>query len=117
MEWISLLMPILFISLFIYGLVKQVQNSILLFKTVSPTNSYNKRLLLGNLLLSISFGGFVLLLILNVFVYTGMLSQSQQFGNSVSLFSFLFLLLMFISKFGIIPKTQSPYLQSISRRI
>lgn len=117
MEWVSLLIPILFICLFIYGLVKQVQNSILLLKTVSPTNPYSKRLLLGNHLLSFSFGGFVFLLILNVFVYTGVLPQSQQFGNTVSLFSFLFLLLMFISKFGIIPKAQIHFLQPISRRI
>ena len=117
MEWLNYVIPILFICLFTYGFVKQVQQSVLLHKTVFPNNPFNKRLVLGNHLYSFSFGGFVSLLILNVFFYLGVLPQTQQIGNTVSLVSFLFLLLMFISKFAIIPKDQFHSLRPIYRRI
>ncbi|ETP68145.1 hypothetical protein G159_13895 [Planococcus glaciei CHR43] len=109
MEWLNYVVPILFICMFIYGFVKQVQQSVLLYKIVSPNNPFNKRMLLGNHLYSFSFGGFVTLLILNGFFYLGVLPQIEQIGNTVSLVSFLFLLLMFISKFAIIPKDQFHY--------
>ena len=117
MFWFDYVVPILFIYLFIYGLVKQVQQSALLHKTVLPHTPFNKRLLIGNHLYSFSFGGFVLLLILNVFVYLGILPQTQQVGNTVSLITFLSLLLMFISKFTVIPRDQFRSLGPISKRI
>ena len=117
MGWVSYVMPLLFIGLFMYGFLKQVQQSVLLYKTVSPTNPFNKRLLLGNHLYSFSLGGFVFLLILNVFFYLGHLPQTQQIGNTISLTSFLFLLLMFLSKFALIPKAQFPSLLPLSKRI
>ncbi|QDY46468.1 hypothetical protein FK545_17270 [Planococcus glaciei] len=71
MEWLNYVVPILFICMFIYGFVKQVQQSVLLYKIVSPNNPFNKRMLLGNHLYSFSFGGFVTLLILNGFFLLG----------------------------------------------
>jgi nitrate/nitrite transporter NarK len=116
MEWHNYVIPVLFICLFIYGYVKQVQQSVLLHKTVSPNHPFNKRLVLGNHLYSFSFGGFVSLLILNGFFYLGMLPQTQQIGNTISLVSILFLLSMFISKFVIIPKDQFQYLPPLFKR-
>ncbi|ANU09665.1 hypothetical protein A1A1_15548 [Planococcus antarcticus DSM 14505] len=117
MEWLNYVIPILFICLFIYGLVKQVQQSVLLRKAVLPDRSFNKRVLVGNHLYSFSFGGFVFLLILNAFVYVGVFPQTQQVGNTVSLLSFLFLLFMFVSKFVIIPKDRVRFLRPISKRM
>lgn len=117
MGWFNYVFPMLFIGLFIYGFMKQVQQSLFLNKTVSPDSPSNKRLLAGNHLFSFSFGGFVLLLMLNIFVNVGILPQTQQIGNTISLVSFLFLLLMFISKFAIIPKVQVHSIRPLYKRI
>ena len=116
MVWIDYVVPILFVCLFVYGLVKQVQQSAVLHKTVLPDTPFNKRLLIGNYLYSFSFGGFILLLILNVFVYLGILPQNQQVSNTVSIITFLFLLLMFISKFAVIPKNHFQSLRPILKK-
>lgn len=117
MGWFNIVFPMLFISLFMYGFMKQLQQSLFLNKTISPTSPFNKRLLAGNHLFSFSFGGFVLLLILNIFVYVEILPQTQQIGNAISLVSLLFLLLMFISKFAIIPKVQVHSVRPLYKRI
>lgn len=116
MAWFDLIIPLLFIALFVYGLAKQFQQSMLLHKTVSPSSAFNKRLLIGNHLYTLSFAGFVILLILNAFVYTGILPQTQLLGNTVSLTGFLFLVLMFIFKFGVIPKDQQHALPAASKK-
>ena len=115
MEGLNFIIPVLFICLFVYGFLKQVQQSVFLYKTVLPNSRFNRRLLLGNHLYSFSFGGFVFLLLLNAFAYVGALPQTQQFGNTVSLISLLFLLLMFILKFAIIPKDPVDFLAPISK--
>ena len=114
--WFENAIPILFICFFIYGLAKQIQQSALLHKSALPSNSFNKRLLLGNHLFSFAFAGFVILLILNVFLYMGILPQIQSVGNTVSLFSFLFLLLMFVFKFAVIPKDPQHSLRSVPKK-
>lgn len=116
MGWFDNVIPILFIFIFMYGLVKQLQESVQLHKTISPTTPYYKRLLLGNNLFSFAFAGFVILLILNVFLYMGILPQIQSVGNTVSLFSFLFLLLMFVFKFAVIPKDPQHSLRSVPKK-
>lgn len=97
-------LPVLFILIFIYGLAKQLRQSLLLHKAVPPSSSYHRRLLIGNHLFSFAFAGFVIVLVLNALVYTGAQPQTEAAGNKVSLAGFLFVLLMFIFKFAIIPK-------------
>lgn len=115
MAWFENIFPVLFILVFIYGLAKQLQQSVLLHKTVSPSSSYNRRLLIGNHLFSIAFAGFVIILVLNALVYTGVLFQTQSAGNAVSLAGFLFLLLMFVFKFAVIPKDPQNPLPTIPK--
>ena len=117
MEWFTNAVLTLFICAFIYGLVKQVQYSLLLQRTVVPNNRFNKRLLIGNHLYSFAFAGFVLLLFLNAFVYFEILPQTEQAGNAVSLIGQLFVLFMFIFKFAVIPKEPFQPLLPFKRKV
>lgn len=116
MAWLENVFPVLFILIFIYGLAKQLKQSVLLQKTVSPSSSFNKRLLIGNHLFSFAFAGFVIVLVLNALVYTEVLPQTQSAGNTVSLAGFLFVLLMFVFKFAVIPKNPQASVQTILKK-
>ena len=116
MAWFENVFPILFILIFMYGLAKQLQQSFLLHKTVSPSSSFNKRLLIGNHLFSFAFAGFVIILVLNALIYTGALPQTQSAGNKVSLVGFLFVLLMFVFKLAVIPKDPQDSLSTIPKK-
>lgn len=116
MSWINGVIPFLFICVFIYGLIRQIQQTVILQKTISATDPLNKRLLIGNHFYTFVFAGFVLLLLINVLVYFGIIPQTQTISNAVSLLTVLFLILMFIAKFAVIPKDQIGFPQSILKR-
>lgn len=115
MRWINGVIPFLFICVFIYGVIKQIQLSIILQKTSSAADSLNKRLLIGNHFYTFIFAGFVFLLLMNGLVYFGLIPQTQTISNAVSLLTVLFLVLMFIAKFAVIPKSQFGFPLSIKR--
>lgn len=110
MVWFDYIVLILFVCLLIYGVVKQVQKSMFLHRTDSTEKPLNKKLLLGNHLYSFMFIGFACFFILNIIAYLGVFYQTQKDSNDISLFTFLFLLAMFILKFAVIPKQQSSLL-------
>ncbi|WP_394121734.1 hypothetical protein [Planococcus donghaensis] len=105
MSWINGVIPFLLICIFIYGLIKQIQQSVILQKTISAADSLNRRLLIGNHFYTFVFAGFVFLLLMNGLVYFGLIPQTQTISNAVSLLTVLFLVLMFIAKFAVIPKS------------
>ncbi|MGH2317653.1 hypothetical protein ACRC6Q_07770 [Planococcus sp. SE5232] len=106
MSWVNGVIPFLFICIFIYGLIKQIQQSVILQKTISAADPINRRLLIGNHFYTFASAGFVFLLLMNVLVYFGITPQTQTISNTVSLLTVLFLVLMFIAKFAVIPKSQ-----------
>ena len=110
MIWFSSVVILAFIGSFVYELIKQLRYSALLKRTVLPNNEYNKRLLHGNDLYSFSFAGFMVLLLVNAFVFWGILPRTQGTGNAASLIAMLFLLLMAVSKFVLIPKSDKNFL-------
>ncbi len=52
---------------------------------------------------------------MNGLVYFGLIPQTQTISNAVSLLTVLFLVLKFIAKFAVIPKSQFGFPLSIKR--
>lgn len=112
MSWMNGAMPVLFFCFFLYGLIKQVQYSVILQKISSAADRLHKRRLIGNHFYTFAFAGFVFLLLVNGFVYLGILPQTQTASNAVSLLAILFLVLMFAAKSAAMPKDQAEFLRS-----
>lgn len=110
MIWFSSIVLFVFIGSFVYGLIKQLRYSALLKRTVVPDTEAGKRLLYGNYLYSFTFAGFMVFVLLNAFVFLGILPRTQSTGNAASLIAMLFLLLMAVSKFVLIPKSDKNFL-------
>ncbi|VDG97730.1 Uncharacterised protein [Lysinibacillus sphaericus] len=102
-EGIGFTVVVLLVIGFSFGLVKQIQHTLNLQKA-NKTDNY-KRLLFGNYLACITFAGFLVSYVLNVTVAMQIIKSITITSNSTSVSCFIFLLLVLITKFGIIPKT------------
>lgn len=110
MTWFSSGVLLIFISSFVFGLIGQLRYSAWLKRTVLPNNEFNKRLLRGNDLYSFSFAGFLVFVLVNALVFWGILPRTEGAGNAASLIAMLFLSLMAVSKFALIPKKEKNFL-------
>ncbi|WP_062106826.1 hypothetical protein [Bacillus niameyensis] len=91
----------LLISGFSYGLIKQIQYTIHLRKVASN----DKRRLYGNYLYCFSFAGFLIYFTLNV---TAIIPSTVVTSESTGLACFIFLIILIIAKYKIIPKSLEP---------
>ncbi|MGI2328792.1 hypothetical protein [Planococcus sp. YIM B11945] len=84
---------------FVYATFMQIKDYNNVRAAVKPTNFYNKRILYGNVLLTFAYIGFTL-------------SMGWNVLNGSSSLWLVFLALLVISKFLIIPKDSTPRLKS-----
>lgn len=91
---------ILFIIGSTYGLIKQLQ----LTMNIQRNHKLDRRLVIGNYLTSISFAGFIISFVLNVLVALQAIQSCTITSNNTSVSCGFFLLVLLISRFGIIPK-------------
>ncbi|MGV3466091.1 MAG: hypothetical protein ACO1OT_12460 [Heyndrickxia sp.] len=104
-ELIGKVIVFLFIGGFIYGLIRQIKHTITIQKVKKTALPKYSRLLIGNYLMCISFFGFIISFLLNVFV--GMqIVRSNDFitSNTTCLSCFVFLLTLLMAKYWVIPK-------------
>lgn len=104
---IGYVVVILLIIGFTYGLFKQVQHTLPIQKTNRPDVSNYRRLLFGTYLTCASFFGFLVSYILNVLVAMQVIQLNLLTSDNTGFSCFVFLLILLIAKFGIIPKNCS----------
>ncbi len=108
MDWFEVIVPILIIAAFAYGAFGQIKESIAVAKSVPWDSTNDKRIIVGTYLLSLSYLGFVLALIVNLAVYNYSFPQPASTANAASLTAFYCFLMMFVAELGIMPKRQGP---------
>ncbi|PKG44834.1 MULTISPECIES: hypothetical protein [unclassified Planococcus (in: firmicutes)] len=108
MQWLVDLVPVLIIAGFAYGAFGQIKESIVVAKSVPWDSTNDKRIIVGSHLLTFSYAGFVLALIVNLAVYNYAFPQPASTANAASLTAFYCLLMMFVAELGIMPKRQGP---------
>lgn len=108
MDWFEVIVPILIIAAFAYGAFGQIKESIAVAKSVPWDSTNDKRIIVGTYLLSLSYLGFVLALIVNLAVYNYSFPQPASTANAASLTAFYCFLMMFVAELGIMPKCQGP---------
>lgn len=84
-----------------YAFFKQIQYTIEIIKSIEK--GVLNRVLVGNLLTSLAFAGFLISLTLNMFVYYGVYNSQLITSYNTALSAFLFLIILFIAKFKIAP--------------
>ncbi|MCP3032314.1 hypothetical protein LF817_13280 [Halobacillus sp. A1] len=87
---------------FVYALVRQTKHTLDLLNS-DKTVDY-KRSLLGNYLTSIAMAGFLISFVLNLVVSMQFMQSSIITSNNTSASCFIFLTILFIAKFTIVPK-------------
>lgn len=108
MDWFEVIVPILIIAAFAYGAFGQIKESLVVAKSVPWDSTNDKRIIVGSHLLTFSYAGFVLALIVNLAVYNYAFPQPASTANAASLTAFYCLLMMFVAELGIMPKRQGP---------
>ncbi|MFJ8262938.1 hypothetical protein ACIQ4I_13440 [Rummeliibacillus sp. NPDC094406] len=86
---------------FTYGLVKQLQHTITIHKTVGFKCN---RLLIGNYLKNAALFGFIISFLLNVLVGLQIIQSNSITSDTTGFSCTLFLLGFFIAEFWVIPK-------------
>jgi len=106
-EFIGKIIMFIFICGFIYGLIRQIKYTLTIQKADKSALPKYSRLLIGNYLMCISFLGFIISFLLNVFVGLQIIRLSEFYltSNTTCLSCFVFLLTLLIAKFLIIPRT------------
>ncbi|MEK4760846.1 hypothetical protein MHH85_11370 [Viridibacillus sp. FSL E2-0187] len=94
---------VLFILVFTYGLVIQVQHTLTIQKANTSDVSNYRRLLFGNYVTSLSFFGFLISYILNVLVALQIIQLNFITSDNTGFSCFVFLVVLLIAKFGVIP--------------
>ncbi|MGE7621486.1 hypothetical protein ACQKMD_00140 [Viridibacillus sp. NPDC096237] len=92
------------IIVFTYGLVLQVQHTLTIKKANKSDVSNYRRLLFGNYLTCVSFLGFLSSYILNILVKMQIIQLNFLTSDNTGFSCFVFLLVLLIAKFGVIPK-------------
>lgn len=106
----------LFVLLMVFGfgyaLVWQVRDMLAIRRTSKWKTQHDKRKLVGHYLTVVSFAGFFVSYLLNVvaglliFMRPDAVQHALINSNSTSLACFLFLVVFFVAKFGIMPKKE-----------
>ncbi|MGF9975858.1 hypothetical protein [Viridibacillus arvi] len=91
---------------FTYGLVRQVQHTLTIQKDNRPDVSNYRKLLFGNYLTCALFLGFLVTYILNVLIAMQIIKLNLLTSYNTSFSCFVFLLILLIAKFGVIPKNR-----------
>ena len=86
---------------FLYGFFKQIQYTIVIIKSHKKV-TFNM-LLVGNIITTFAFAGFLISLALNLTVYYLLIDSLLITSNSTAFSAFLFLVILFIAKFKIAP--------------
>ena len=89
---------------FTYGLVKQVQHTLIIQKANKSGVSNYRRLLFGNYLTCVSSLGFLVSYTLNVLVAMQIIQLNLLTSDNTGFSCFVFLLILLIAKFRVIPK-------------
>ena len=101
------LMVVFLLIVFIYGSVRQIQHTVTMQKANKTDIPDYKRSLFGNYVTSISSIGFLISYLLNVLVGIQIIQSNIVTSDNSSFSCFIFLLVLLIAKFGIIPKNRS----------
>ncbi|MBP3951806.1 hypothetical protein [Bacillus suaedae] len=88
---------------FTYGLVIQIQYNIFIQKKGKTYMHNYRRSLIGNYLASISFSGFLISYVLNILVAIQIIQSNIITSENTSFTCLVFLLILFLAKFIIIP--------------
>ncbi|KGX87406.1 hypothetical protein [Pontibacillus litoralis] len=90
---------------FIYVLVRQIKHIMSLRKNRSF--SYSKRLLLSIYLTIIAIAGFLISFLLNVAIFMQVFQSNALTSNNTAIACFLFIFILLMAKYVILPKNQS----------
>ncbi|MCJ8007249.1 hypothetical protein ACFFF5_07065 [Lederbergia wuyishanensis] len=88
----------------IYGLVRQIQHTLTIQKSNKTFVPNDNKSLFGNYLISVSLLGFLISYILNVLVAMQIIKLSIITADNTAISCFIFLLVLLIAKFGVLPK-------------
>lgn len=103
-EIIGYAVVVFLITCFTYGFVRQLQHTLTFRKADKTAVSNYKRTLFGNYITCLSFGGFLISYMLNVLVTMRIIQSTILTSNNTSFSCFVFLVVLLIAKFGVIPK-------------
>lgn len=104
-EVIGYLVVSIFIFGGIYGLILQVQHTMVIRKLTK--NAKYKRLVIGNYISCLAIAGFLLFFILNVFVNMQLIQSQIVTSNATSIGCFIFIVMLLFSKFVITPRDRN----------
>lgn len=101
---VGFLIVVFLIIGFTYGFVRQIQHNVVIQKDDKAYVPNYRRSLIGNYITSISFLGFLISYVLNILVATQIIQSNIITSENTSFSCFVFLLVLLIAKFVIIPK-------------
>ncbi len=93
---------------FTYGLVRQIQHTLSIQKANETAIYKYRRTLVGNYIVCVSFLGFLISYVLNILVAIPIIQSTILTSDTTALSCFLFLVVLLIAKFGVIPKKHKP---------
>lgn len=105
---IGYVMVALLIISFTYGLLRQIQHTLAIQNANKTDVSNYKRALFGNYIVCISFLGFLISYMLNILVAMQIIQSNIFTSKGTSFSCFVFLSVLLITKFGVIPKNHKP---------
>ncbi|VDG97672.1 Uncharacterised protein [Lysinibacillus sphaericus] len=105
-EIIGYVVVVFLITGFTYGFVRQIQHTLTIRKANKTAGSNYRRTLFGNYITCLSFGGFLISYMLNVFVAMRIMQSNILTSNNTIFSCFVFLVVLLIAKFGVIPKSR-----------
>jgi hypothetical protein len=94
------------ISGFTYGLVRQIKHTLTIRKANKTEVSNYSRTLFGNYITCLSLFGFLFSYMLNILVAMRIIQSNILTSNYTAFSCFVFLLVLLIAKFGVIPKSR-----------
>lgn len=92
------------VSLLLYGLVRQVKHTGIIKKMSEKTVKQYKKVLTASYLATVAYIGFTVSLVLNITYGMHIMNISESIGDKTALSSFVFLIILFVTKFGFMPK-------------
>ncbi|MFD6440974.1 hypothetical protein ACFWDG_14400 [Peribacillus sp. NPDC060186] len=101
---IDYLIIVMLIIAFTYGLIRQIRQIVGIRKGNQSDYVQYKRIVAGNYLSCLSYTGFLIAYILNVLLASDIIPPVFFTSDNTSFSCFIFLALLLIANFGIIPK-------------
>ncbi|MEK3886768.1 hypothetical protein [Bacillus sp. FSL K6-3431] len=108
-DTLSYFVVVMLIIGFAYGLIRQIQHTFNIRNVNKSVFLNYRRSLIGNYLCCVSYAGFIIAYTLNILVASRLLATTFFTSNNTSLSCFIFILLLLVAKFGIIPKRSNPF--------